>query len=219
MTRFDSRLGAAALVGSAAVILVLSLVLGHSARAELPPDLTAQASDAGLDVWKAAAFLAGAERPAVVDVRPADAYARYHLPHALNVPGASGEALKALAAEHPAILVYAGQDEVARRLVGEARPLAPGARVHYLVDGARAWYLTFALPVPLFADASPPHGYEEALSITTAWLAAPPRDPQPAVVEALGTLARLSYQPALLNAGKKAPAAGGARKKIGGGCG
>jgi rhodanese-related sulfurtransferase len=218
MSRFNAKLGAALLVGLAGLYLVLSVTLGRSARADVPVDLTARAADAGLDVWKAAAFVVESDGAAIVDVRPADAYARYHLPLATNLPEATPEELKATAARHPAMLVYAGTDALAQRLVAQTRALAPGARIHYLVDGARAWYLAFALPVPLFAEASPPAGYAEALATTTAWFASPGPAERRAVTEALQKLAKADYQPSLLRSGKKA-AAGGAKKKIGGGCG
>jgi rhodanese-related sulfurtransferase len=218
VSRFNAKLGAGALVGLATVYLILSVALGRSARAEVPPDLTALAADAGLDVWKAAAFVVQSDDVAVVDVRPADAFARYHLPLATNVPGATSEQIEELASRHPAVLVYAGKNEVAQRLVADARALVPTARIHYLVDGARAWYLALSLPVPLFAELSPPDGYAEALAATTAWFQAPTAAQRPAVTEALQTLAKVSYQPTLLKAGKKAASAG-AKKKIGGGCG
>lgn len=218
MKRFSPKVAAGALVGLAGLYLVLSLALGRSARSEPPVDLAATAADLGLDVWKAAAFIVQAERPAVIDVRPTEAFERYRLPLATSLPGASAEQLKALAADRPWILVYAGKDDVAQKLVAEARTVAPWAHIHYLVDGARAWYLAFALPVPLFAEAGPPSGYPEALAAATAWFAAPAGGATTAVTEALQTLARLNYQPSLLKAGKKAAPAG-AKKKIGGGCG
>jgi rhodanese-related sulfurtransferase len=218
MRRFDTRIAAGLLVGLAGLYLVLSLALHRSARAELPPDLTAPQADAALDVWKAAALVVGSDDPAVLDVRPADAYGRYHLPLAASLPGASAEQVKDAAARHAAVLVYAGKDEVAQDLVRHARALAPGARIHYLVDGARAWYLAFSLPVPLFADSSPPGGYAEALGAAQEWFAAPSPDRRAGATAALETLARLNYQPTLLRAGKKAAPAG-AKKKIGGGCG
>ncbi|ABC82398.1 rhodanese-like domain-containing protein [Anaeromyxobacter dehalogenans] len=217
--RITNRTGAAALVGAAAAYLVLALATGHSARAELPPDLTPPPADAALDVWKAAAgVVQAAGRAAVLDVRPADAYARYHLPGAESLPGASAEDVLARARGRPFTLVYAGKDEVALRLVQEARRADPGARVHYLVDGARAWYLALALPVPLFAEAAPPAGYAEALAAAQAALASPSSDRVAPGLEALQTLARLDFRPDLLKAGGK-PKAGGAKKKISGGCG
>jgi rhodanese-related sulfurtransferase len=217
VSTFNPKLGAAALVGLAGLYLVLSLALGRSARAEIPPDLTARAADAGLDVWRSAALVVERDA-AIVDVRPADAYASYHLPLAVSAPGATVERLVEVAARRPALLVYAGSDDVAQRLVAEVRARAPEARVHFLVDGARAWYLAFALPVPLFADSAPPPAYAEALAAVSGWFAAPEPARRAAVTDALQTLARLDFQPTLLKAGRKAVARG-AKKKIGGGCG
>jgi len=216
--RLDTKIAAAAVVALGAAYLVLSLAFGRSARAEVPPDLSAAAADFGLDVWKAAAAVVQAEGSVLVDVRPEEAWARYHLPRAMSLPGATADQLKAVADRHPLVVVYAGKDEVAQKLVGEARAAAPGARIHYLVDGARAWYLALDLPVPLFAESGPPDGYAEALARVKGWFESPASRTAPATVEALQTLARVNYQPSLLKSGRKA-AAGGAKKKIGGGCG
>jgi rhodanese-related sulfurtransferase len=216
-----SRKGAAALVGAAALYAVAALATGRSARAELPPDLSAKPQDVALDVWRAAAAIvsAGGEA-AVVDLRPADAFGRYHLPAARNLPGASGREVVRAAVGAPVVLVYAGKDEVAQAAVAEAREAAPGARVFYLPEGARAWYLAFELPVPLFSDQGAPAGYGEALARARSWLAAPGPQGQDEALEAVEALAKASYQPNLLQAGAKKPAAaGGARKKISGGCG
>ncbi len=218
MSRFNPKIAGGALVSLAAVYMVASLATGRSARAEVPPDLSAAASDAGLDVWKGAAFLAVNDGAVAVDVRPAEAYARYHLPGAVSLPGGSAEQLEAIAARHPALLVYAGKDEVAQKVVAEARTALPGARVHYLIDGARAWYLAFQLPVPLFAEAGPPDGYTEALAAARGWFETPVFRTRTVAMEALQTLAKQNYQPSLLKSGKKA-VAGPAKKKIGGGCG
>lgn len=219
MNRPSPRTAAAVLLGAAGLYMVLQLATGRSARAEVPPDLTARPADLALDVWKTAAFLVEEPRTAVIDVRPADAYARYHLPHAVSVPGATAADVTRLFAAAPAAVVYAGKDEVAVKLVGEVRAAAPQARVHYLPDGARAWYLAFALPVPLFAESGPPDGYAEALAAVNGWFGGSPDASAKLATEALETLARVNYQPTLLKSGKKAAAAGGAKKKIGGGCG
>jgi rhodanese-related sulfurtransferase len=218
VSRFNPKIAGGALLALAAVYMVVSLATGRSARAEVPPDLSAALSDAGLDVWKGAAFLVQNDGAVAVDVRPTDAFARYHLPGAVSRPGASVAQLETIAAQHPALLVYAGKDEVAQKLVAEARPALPAARVHYLVDGARAWYLAFQLPVPLFAEASPPDGYPEALAAVKSWFETPVPRTRAVAMEALQTLARQNYQPGLLKSGKK-PVASGAKKKIGGGCG
>ncbi|BDG06036.1 rhodanese-like domain-containing protein [Anaeromyxobacter oryzae] len=216
---FDPKKGAALLLGAAALYLVGAVATGHSARAEVPPDVTPRAADAALDVWKAAAGLVEADGKALVlDVRPADAYARYHLPGAESAPGASAADVAARAAGRPFVLVYAGKDEVAQKLVTEARKQSSGARIHYLVDGARAWYLALALPVPLFAEAGPPDGYAEALAQLQSWLAYPDPSARGATLQSIQALAKAGYQPSLLKAGG-GPKAGGAKKKISGGCG
>lgn len=176
-----------------------------------------QAAELGLDVWKGLALVVG-EGAALVDLRPADAFERYHLPGARSLPGAGGADLVALARQGP-VLVYAGKDEVAQKAVAEARAAAPEGRVYFLLDGARAGYLALALPVPLFAEATPPEGYGEALSRVNGYLARPDAAARPSASAAVQALARMAYQPTLLKAGRKAAAAGGAKKKIGGGCG
>ena len=216
MIRFDAKLGAATLVGTAALYAVLSIATGRSARAEVPPDLSAGAKDAALDVWKGAALLV--EKDAlVVDLRPADAYARYHLPGARSMPGGGAAEVRALASARP-VLVYAGKDEVAQKLVTELRA-AGTAGAWYLADGARAWYLAFQLPVSLFAESGPPDGYAEALRTAGGWLEKPEPATRGHAALALQALAKANYQPTLLKAGKKAAAASGGKKKISGGCG
>ncbi len=213
--RLDPRMGAGVLVAVATVYAGLSLATGRSARAEVPPDLSARPSDAAVDVWKAAALVVQGDA-LVADVRPADAYARYHLPGARSLPGASAAEVRSAAGARPA-LVYAGKDEVAQKLVAELRKDGT-ARAWYLADGARAWYLALQLPVPLFAESAPPDGYPEALSAVTAWFEKPDPAARGRVAVALQALAKANYQPALLKAGKKAAATGG-KKKIAGGCG
>jgi rhodanese-related sulfurtransferase len=215
MKRFDPRLGAGVLAAGAALVAALSLATGHSARAEVPPDLSARPAEAALDVWKAAALMVK-EDAFVADLRPADAYARYHLPGARSMPGASAAEVRAASGARPT-LVYAGKDEVAQGVVAALRK-GGAARVWYLGDGARAWYLALELPVPLFSEASPPDGYPEALRAATAWFERPDPGARARAAAALQELARANYQPTLLKAGKKAAAAPG-KKKISGGCG
>jgi rhodanese-related sulfurtransferase len=215
MSRFNTKLGAGVLVGAAALYAALSLATGRTAHAEVPPDLSAPAKDAALDVWKGAALVVQ-EGAFVADVRPADAYARYHLPGAKSMPAASAAGVRAAAAGLP-VLVYAGKDEVAQKLVAELR--GAGTRCWYLADGARAWYLAFQLPVPLFAESSPPDGYPEALHAAEGWFERPDPAKRARVAEALQVLAKANYQPTLLKSGKKAAAASGGKKKISGGCG
>jgi rhodanese-related sulfurtransferase len=219
MRRFDSRIAAGVLVGLGGAYLVAVLVTGRTARAEVPPDLAPRAADAALDVWKTAALLVQEPRAAVLDVRPAEAYERYHLPRAVSVAGASAAAVAEHLRSAPAVVVYAGNDEVARKLVAEVRGVAKDARVHYVVDGARAWYLAFQLPVPLFADTSPPAGYAEALRIVQTWFASGNGGDGTSTIEALQVLARANYQPTLLTSGKRSASAGGGKKRISGGCG
>lgn len=220
MKQFNSKLAASVLVGLGAVYLVLSLATGRSARADVPPDLAPRPADTMLDVWKAATLMVAEPRTAVLDVRPADAFARYHLPRAVSVPGAKPQDVTNVLRSAPAVVVYAGKDDVAQKLVSEVKTEAPTARVYYLADGARAWYLAFQLPVPLFAENAPPSSYVEAIQAVSGWFGGSSSAPQPKVMEALQTLAKVDYQPTLLKSGKKpAAASGGAKKKIGGGCG
>jgi hypothetical protein len=134
------------------------------------------------------------------------------------MPGGGPAEIAGLAREGP-VLLYAGKDEVASRAAAEARPLAPEGRIHLLADGARAWYLALTLPVPLFAESPPPDGYGEALAEVNGYLARPEPAARARASGALQVLARAAYQPTLLGSGRKKAAAGGARKKIGGGCG
>jgi rhodanese-related sulfurtransferase len=217
---FTPRKAALALVGAAAAYAGITLALGYSPRADVPPDLSAAPADAALDVWKAAAALVRAEgRAIVVDLRPADAHDRYHLPGARSLPGADGATVGALARGAPEVLVYAGRDDVAESIVAAARRAAPGASIHFLRDGARAWYLAFELPVTLFAEADAPRGYGEALAAAKGWLARPDAATAAAALEAVGTLATANYHPTLLKAGARPAAAGGGKRKISGGCG
>jgi len=220
MKSFNSKIGAgvAGLLG--AVYLVAGLATGHSARSEPPPDLSATAAETGLDVWKAsAALLETAGKPLVVDVRGAEDYARWHVPGSVNEPGADGAKLVALAKEHAPVIVVAAKDDAAQKLVGEAKATAKDARIHYLVDGPRSWYLAFDLPVPMFAEGAAPSGYEQSLATLRGFLLRPDPAAKDRALEALQTLAKLNFQPSLLKQAGKAKAAGGAKKKISGGCG
>lgn len=215
----NHRKAALALVAAAGLYMGASLATGRSARAEVPPDLTPGPADLSVDVWRAAAALVeAAGGAAVLDVRPAEAFARYHLPGAVSLPGASPDDVARRAGGRPFVLVYAGKDDVAERLVREARRGAPDARIHFLAEGARAWYLAFDLPVPLFSEQPPPDGYGEALERVERFLARPDPAARPATLESLRLLARAAYAPDLLRSGAKAKATG-AKKKIAGGCG
>jgi rhodanese-related sulfurtransferase len=220
MTRLNTKVGAAVLAVLGLGYMIGSLVTHRSARAEPPPDLTAAAGETGVDVWKAAALLLDPAGPAaLVDVRSAADYARWHAPGAVSAPGAEPRAVRDLLRQHPAVVVVAAKDDVAQKLVTEVRGEKRDARVYYLVDGPRAWYLALELPVPLFADTAAPRGYDDALAQLRGWLARPEAAGRGPARAALETLVKAGYQPSLLKTGGKAKAAGGARKKISGGCG
>ena len=206
--------GGAALIGLGFVYMLIALISGHEARAEVPEDLSAAAAEAGLDVYKAAALVVNGAR--VVDLRDTEDFDRAHLPGAEHRPGAGSDDLELREGE--SLLVIGGKDDATGRLVAEARAAVPGARVHYLKGGMRSWFVTFDLPVPLFSTRPPPHGYEAALGTVRAFLRDPAESRRAAAAESLQTLARLEYQPDLLGQAKK-PRATGKRKKISGGCG
>ncbi|HEY3358430.1 MAG TPA: rhodanese-like domain-containing protein [Polyangia bacterium] len=216
MTRLDPRIGAAVLAVLGLGYMIGSLASGRSARAEPPPDLSAAAGEAGLDVWQAVNLLL--DGAALVDVRTPDEHARWHAPGAVSMPAAGPAAVRPLLGRR-AVILMAARDDAAQRLAGTLRSEDKSARVFYLVDGPRAWYLALELPVPLFAEAGPPRGYDQALATLKAWLNRPDAAARGPAVAALQTLAKAGYQPALLKTGGKAKPAGGARKKIAGGCG
>ena len=218
MRAIDSRAGAGLVVALGAVYLAASLATGHTARSEAPLDLRPAAGETGLDALRAAGAVAAEPGMAFVDVRPAEDFARYHVPGSRSEPGAAASRLVELAASHPAVVVVAAKDDAAEALVAEARRQAPGKAIHFLKDGARGFYLAFELPVPLFAEAPPPPGYDEALATVRSYLAGPKAETAPAAAEAVADLTRLGYQPTALR-GRPAAKAGGARKKIAGGCG
>jgi rhodanese-related sulfurtransferase len=217
MTRLNTRVGAATLVVLGLGYMVGSLVTHRSARAEPPPDLGAAAGEAGLDVWKAAALLL--DGAALVDLRGAEEFGRWHAAGAVSLPGANEGAVRDLLMKRPAVIVMAAKDDAAQKLVGALRSESKAARIYYLVDGPRAWYLAFELPVPLFAEVGAPRGYDEALALLKSWLARPDAATRGAALAAAQTLAKAAYAPSLLKTGGKGKAGGGARKKISGGCG
>jgi hypothetical protein len=217
MTRLRKLAGTLILLGPASLYGTLALLRGHSAAAEPPADLSAR--EAGLEVWRALALLAApGEPPLLLDVRPRERFELYHLPRSENLPGADARLIAERARAGRAVLLVGDKDEAAAALVGEARRLAPGARIHFLQEGARALYLALELPVPLFSDSPVPFGYQRALEKVQAWLRRPEGVDRDAVVEALGLLSRAGYAPTALQAKKRAPA-GPAKKKISGGCG
>jgi rhodanese-related sulfurtransferase len=217
MTRFNAKVGAAVAALLGLGYMIGSLVTHRSARAEPPPDLTVAAADLGVDVWKGTALLL--DQALLVDVRGADEFARWHAPGAVSLPGASAADIRAQLRSRPAVVLMAAKDEAAQKLAAAVRREQPDARVHYLVDGPRAWYLAFELPVTLFAETAAPRGYEQSLGALRAWLARPDAAGRAAARAALQTLAKVNYQPGLLKSGGKAKAAAGGRKKISGGCG
>ena len=208
--------GTFVLLSAAGVYGTIALVRGHSAAAAPPVDLGSR--DAGLDVWRALALLAGPGQPvAVIDVRPRDRFELYHLPRSDNLPGAGARDL-ALRAAAGRVLLVADKDEASSALVGEARRLAPNSELHFVQDGARALYLALELPVPLFSDSPAPFGYAAALDKVHAWLRQPETGDRTAILDALGVLSRAAYAPTALQSKKRA-AMGGTKKKITGGCG
>jgi rhodanese-related sulfurtransferase len=218
MIRFNSTIAGGVLVGLSAVYMGVALASGHSARSELPPDLSASAP--GLDVWKTLALLLEqGEQVQLVDVRPVEQFQQYHLPGSRNLPGASAGELRAAVEGRRSGVVIASSDDKAAKLVGEASAGSGGAALHFLLGGAQSWYLALELPVPLFSDKEPPYGYAESMALLRSWLgdAAPATDREQ-LQQALNTLASSGYEPSQL-AGKKKKPAGGAKKKISGGCG
>jgi len=217
MTRFNTRWGAIALVGLATVYLVLSLALGRPARAERPPEL--RADEAGLDVWHAAALLVRERGTvAVVDVRPKDRFDLYHVSSAVSAPGAGAREVAGTASGKKTVLLVAEADKEASALAAELRMTSPQLNVHFLKDGVRSWYSALELPVALFNEKAPPHGYTEAMTIARACVSGTCPDTARAI-EAIGVLSKSPYEPAMLQGKKPAGSPGGAKKKISGGCG
>jgi hypothetical protein len=215
MTRLRKLAGTIVLLGVGGLYAVIALARGHSAASEPPADLSAR--EAALDVWRGLALLAEQDAQ-LLDLRPRERFELYHLPRAESMPGASAATIAERARGGRPVLLLAEKDEVAAALAGAARKLSPKARVHFLQDGARSLYLALELPVPLFSDAPPPFGYARALATVRGWAQQPASAERRAVIEAIGLLSRASYAPTALQAKRKAPA-GGAKKKISGGCG
>lgn len=218
MKGFDSRRGAIVLAVIGATYLVAATAMGHNARSEAPLDLRPQAAEAGLDVVKAAALLVQHPGTAILDVRLARDFALYHLAGAENEPGASAARVVERAKAAGAVLVVAATDPEGLALVDSARQAAPGLPIHFVKDGARGFYLAFELPVPLFSEQPPPHGYHDAVATLRLFLANRAAGDQKAAASALDMVARAGYRPTLLK-GSSAPKAGGGQKKISGGCG
>lgn len=217
MTRFNSRIGAAVLIGLAALYAVAAAATGHSAQSEIPPDLTARAADAGVDVWQAVALMADPRGALLVDIRSDEDRSRYAVPGAFAMPDASAEKVAAKSGYGTLVLV-ASSDETAQQIAARAKSLAPKADVRFLRGGARSWYLAFEMPVAMFSASPEPHGYREAHATATRFVNGA-ADLREQAGQAAVTLAKLNYTPDLLGEGTKPKAAAGGRKKISGGCG
>lgn len=214
--RFDARIGAGLLIGLGALYLVLGVSSGHSATSHMPPDLTAK--NAGVDVYAALALMAKeGDKLAVVDVRPAARRSLYAVPRSVEAE-ASPASVRSKTIGKPVALLIGGKDALTAKLVGKLQQGKPKTRFHFLRGGARAWYLTLELPVPLFSTQKPPFGYAQAMSKVKAFLAGKAGADRAGVVAAIGKLKSLGFAPDLL-AGKTKPKAGGKKKKITGGCG
>ncbi len=208
--RFHQGWGAAALLSLATAYAGVSMVAGRSARAERPPEL--RADDAALDVWRAAALVVR-DNAVIVDVRSKEHFDLYHLPSSISAPGAGAKAAVAAAEGKGVLLLVAETDKDGARLVAEGGP----AKVHYVKDGVRAWYLAFEVPIPLFTDKPSPYGYDEALGTLRGWFRGDRSDRSKAL-EAVGILSKSGYEPTLLQ-GRKPASTTSAKKKIAGGCG
>lgn len=217
MKGFNSRIGAALLLGLAALYAAGATATGHSAQSELPPDLTALAADAGVDVWQAVALMADAKGALLVDVRSDDERSRYGLPGAFAIPDATAEKVAAKSG-YGTLMLIASTDEIAQQLAAKARSIEPDADVRFLRGGARSWYLAFEMPVAMFSTTPEPHGYSEAHATAKRFVNGA-ADLRADAREAALTLAKLNYTPDLLGQGTKPKAAAGGRKKISGGCG
>ncbi|MFW5741249.1 MAG: rhodanese-like domain-containing protein [Myxococcota bacterium] len=216
MNRFNEKYGAVALIALAAVYMVVSLVTGHSAASEMPPDLSAP--EAGVNVWQATALVAKqGDAMAVVDVRDDERYELYHLPKSVSKPGADAGQVIDAASGKKVVLIVGETNAEAAKLAGQVAAEAKDLEVHFLQDGVRNWYLTYEVPVPLFNEKPPPHGWTEAMATARAFVQEGKGSPEQ-VVEAVGKLSSAGYAPTQLE-GKKKKASGGKKKKITGGCG
>jgi rhodanese-related sulfurtransferase len=167
---------------------------------------------------KAAALLVEHKAAVVVDVRSPREFALYHVPGAQNEPDASATRVAELAMRGEVVLLVASRDDLGLGLVDGAREAAPGRSIHYLKEGARAFYLAFELPVPLFSETAAPNGYDDAMGTLRRYLADRSTGDGKAAAESLDRVARSGYRPTLLKGGAS-PKAGGGQKKISGGCG
>ncbi|MDJ0762029.1 MAG: rhodanese-like domain-containing protein [Myxococcota bacterium] len=218
MMKFNSKIAAGTLAGLGLIYMIVSLATGKSAQSHIPPDLDVADAKLGVDVFQAAHLLIEERATvAVVDVRAASDYNLYHLPGSRSEPGAKPDRIAELAGRKKIILI-AGKDDAAISLTSAARASAKKSNIFYLKGGARGFYLTFELPVPLFSDTSPPHGYGEAIQTVKAHITGTNGDTKKASA-ALAVLARLAFEPTALKSTGKPKASGKKRKKIAGGCG
>lgn len=216
MNRFNEKYGAVALIALAAVYMVISLVTGRSAASEMPPDLSAP--EAAVDVYQATALLAKQrDAVAVVDVRDAEQFDLYHVAGSVSKPGASAGGVIDAASGKSVVMIVASADDKAAKLAGEVEKQNPDLEVHFLKEGVRNWYLTYVVPVPLFNDKPPPHGWNEAMQ-TARDFVNEGKGSSEEVVAAVGKLSSAGYAPTQLE-GKKKSAGSGKKKKISGGCG
>ncbi len=150
MNRFNDKYGAIALVGLAAVYMVVSLVTGRSATSELPPDLRAPAT--GVDVWQATALLLNHPKAAGIETRSAQHFGMFHLPRSASKPGARKTDVLQAASGAEILLIVADTDTKATELSGHVSDSNKELKVDFFRDGVRAWYLTYVVPVPLFNE-------------------------------------------------------------------
>ncbi len=198
MTRFNTKWGAACMLGLATLYMVISLAMGHSAASEKPANL--RASETSLDVWKACALLVREKgKVLVVDIRPKLRFDLYHLPGALNLADVDAKTVAQAAGAKEYILVVAEQEKDASALATELTRMGK-RQVHLLKDGIQSWYLTFELPVSLFSDKPSPRGWEESMALVRAWLAT--HDARSStdvpVLKALERLSTAGYEQSLL---------------------
>lgn len=220
MKRFNSKIGAIALAAFGLVYMVASLATGRSATAKYPPDLAVDNAELGISPWQTAELLIR-EKDSVrlIDVRAPEEYAAYHVPESTNKPSYDSQRVADMAAKTHTVIVVTGSDEKAGALVADARRLSGKKNIFYLREGARSWYLSFDLPIPLFSDEKPPYGYTEALATVKNYFEKDGQNDPEVAQNALATLVRLNYEPTKLGKKRKPKATGKKRKKIAGGCG
>lgn len=220
MAKINSRIGAIVLVLLAGSYMALALGKGHSARGEVPVDLTPHKLEHGIELWKTVALLIReGNKAAVLDLRSRREFEIYHLPGSVSVTEWDAKRIEELSDRYDTFILIAGQDEEGLKRVQEGISWQPGKTFHYLRGGIQEWYLNLVLPVPLFNDKKPPYGYEEALATVKACLFTAPGSDREKALEAVSTLARLDYRPSQLLQAKRPLPSGPPKKKIVGGCG